>query len=86
MLPTSWRVPANAVIDSGTRKIVLVAKGKDRFEPREVSIGRIGSGFIEVIDSLEEGEEVVTSATFLIDAESKLKAELKAVNDAATLQ
>ncbi|BAQ16715.1 hypothetical protein GL4_1257 [Methyloceanibacter caenitepidi] len=39
-----------------------------------------------MIDSLEEGEEVVTSATFLIDAESKLKAELKAVNDAATLQ
>ncbi|BAQ16701.1 MULTISPECIES: efflux RND transporter periplasmic adaptor subunit [Methyloceanibacter] len=81
--PDVMAVPSNAVIDSGTRKIVLIAKGEDRFEPREVSIGRIGSGFIEVIDGLEEGEEVVISATFLIDAESKLKAALEAFNQGA---
>jgi membrane fusion protein, copper/silver efflux system len=70
-------VPASAVIDSGTRKVVLIAKGEGRFEPREVKLGRTGSGHVEVLDGVEEGDEVVTSATFLIDSESNLKAALR---------
>lgn len=69
-------VPASAVIDSGTRQVVLVSKGDGRFEPREVKVGRKGEGYVAV-DGIGEGEEVVTSATFLIDAESNLKAALK---------
>jgi Cu(I)/Ag(I) efflux system membrane fusion protein len=71
-------VPDSAVIDSGTRQVVLVAKGEGRFEPREVILGRRGEGYTEIKQGLEAGEEVVTSATFLIDAESNLKAALKA--------
>jgi Cu(I)/Ag(I) efflux system membrane fusion protein len=71
-------VPTSALIDSGTRQIVLVARGEGRFEPRAVKLGRRGDGYVEVLDGIKEGEEVVTSATFLIDAESNLKAALQA--------
>ena len=70
-------VPVSAVIDSGMRQVVLVAKGEGRFEPREVKLGRRGDGFTEVTEGLQPGEEVVVSANFLIDAESNLKAALQ---------
>jgi Cu(I)/Ag(I) efflux system membrane fusion protein len=68
----------SSVIDSGTRQVVLIAKGDGRFEPRAVKLGRRGDGYVEVTDGVKEGETVVTAATFLIDAESNLKAALKA--------
>jgi Cu(I)/Ag(I) efflux system membrane fusion protein len=71
-------VPTSAVIDSGIRQIVLVAKGEGRFEPRPVKLGRRGDGYVEVLDGVAKGDEVVTAATFLIDAESNLKAALQA--------
>jgi membrane fusion protein, copper/silver efflux system len=71
-------VPPSAVIDSGQRQVVLVAKGEGRFEPRPIKLGRRGDGYVEVLEGLSKGEEVVTSATFLIDAESNLKAALQA--------
>jgi Cu(I)/Ag(I) efflux system membrane fusion protein len=70
-------VPSSAVIDSGARQIVLVAKGEGRFEPRPVKLGARGDGHVEVLDGVSKDEEVVTSATFLIDAESNLKAALQ---------
>ena len=70
-------VPESAVLDSGTRQAVLIDKGEGRFEPREVKLGRRGGGFVEVTEGVLEGEAVVTSANFLIDAESNLKAALK---------
>jgi Cu(I)/Ag(I) efflux system membrane fusion protein len=70
-------VPDSAVIDSGTRQLVLVAKGEGRFEPRVVKTGQGGDGYVEVLEGVKEGEEVVTAATFLIDAESNLRAALK---------
>ena len=71
-------VPDSSVIDSGTRQVVLVARGEGRFEPRAVKLGRRGGGYTEVLEGLKPGEEVVTSANFLIDAESNLKAALQA--------
>jgi Cu(I)/Ag(I) efflux system membrane fusion protein len=71
-------VPASAVIDSGTRQVVLVVKGEGRFEPRAVKLGRRGDGYVEVLDGIGKEEEVVTAATFLIDAESNLRAALQA--------
>ena len=70
-------VPDSAIIDSGTRQVVLVAKGEGRFEPREVKLGRRGESHTEIVSGLQPGEEIVTSATFLIDAESNLKAALQ---------
>jgi Cu(I)/Ag(I) efflux system membrane fusion protein len=76
-------VPESAVLDGGTRQAVLVDKGKGRFEPREVKLGRRGGGHVEITDGLSEGEAVVTSANFLIDAESNLKAALKGFSEAS---
>src|SRR5262249_49656719 len=70
-------VPDSAVIDSGDRQIVLVDKGEGRFEPRAVQLGRHGAGYVEIRDGLKDGESVVVSANFLIDAESNLKSALK---------
>jgi Cu(I)/Ag(I) efflux system membrane fusion protein len=76
--PKVMAVPSDSIIDSGARKVVLVAKGEGRFEPREVKIGRRDRNHVEILDGVTEGEEVVTSATFLIDSESNLKAALEA--------
>ena len=70
-------VPESALIDSGQRQIVLVARGEGLFEPRAVTAGRHAGSLVEIASGLKEGENVVTSATFLIDAESNLRAALQ---------
>ncbi len=70
-------VPDDAVIDTGDRQVVLLDKGEGRFEPRPVKVGARGGGYVEIRDGVEAGERVVTSANFLIDAESNLKAALQ---------
>ena len=67
-------VPNSAVIDSGTRQIVLVQLAEGRFEPREVKLGSRTDTYVEVMSGVKEGEQVVVAANFLIDAESNLKA------------
>ena len=69
-------VPASAVIDSGTRQIVLVQWAEGRFEPRVVRLGARSDNYAEVLEGVAEGEDVVVAANFLIDAESNLKAAL----------
>lgn len=69
-------VPTSAVIDSGDRQVVMVDKGEGRFEPRDVKLGARGEGFVAILDGIDEGDEVVTTGNFLIDAESNLKAAL----------
>jgi Cu(I)/Ag(I) efflux system membrane fusion protein len=73
-------VSSSAVIDSGERQIVLLDKGDGRFEPRAVKIGRRGGGLLEIKEGLGENDKVVSSANFLIDAESNLKAALKGLD------
>ena len=69
-------VANSAVLDSGTRRMVLIERGAGQYEPREVKLGRRGDEYTEVLEGLTEGERVVTSANFLIDAESNLKGAL----------
>jgi Cu(I)/Ag(I) efflux system membrane fusion protein len=69
-------VPNSAVIDSGTRRVVIVDRGDGRFEPREVKLAGRGDEFTAVTDGLAAGERVVVAANFLIDAESNLRAAL----------
>jgi len=70
-------VPDSAVIDSGARQVVLVQRGEGRFEPHVVKLGRQADGYWEVLEGLDSGDEVVTRANFLIDAESNLKSALE---------
>ena len=69
-------VPDSAVLDSGTRQIVLVQRGEGLFEPRPVKLGTYADGYVEVLEGISAGDNVVTSANFLIDSESNLKAAL----------
>ena len=69
-------VPVSAVIDSGTRRVVLVQAKEGRFEPREVRLGMRSDDYVEVLEGVKEGEDVVVAANFLIDAESNLKAAI----------
>ena len=77
-------VPESAVIDSGTRQVVLIDHGEGRFEPRPVALGERADGYVAVLDGVTEGERVVVSANFLIDAESNLKAALSSIGGGGT--
>jgi Cu(I)/Ag(I) efflux system membrane fusion protein/cobalt-zinc-cadmium efflux system membrane fusion protein len=66
-------IPAHAVLRTGERNIAVLSLGEGRFAPREVKLGMEGDGYIRVLSGLEEGDEVVTSAQFLIDSESSLR-------------
>jgi membrane fusion protein, copper/silver efflux system len=79
-------IPESSVLDTGRRQAVFVEKGAGRFEPRDVKLGHRGGGYVEVREGVTEGEPVVVSANFLIDAESNLKAALKGFSDAETKQ
>lgn len=75
-------VSDSAVIDTGKRQVVILDKGDGRFEPREVTVGRRGEGFVEIKSGVGENDRVVTTANFLIDAESNLKAALQGLSQA----
>jgi Cu(I)/Ag(I) efflux system membrane fusion protein len=66
-------VPSEAIVRSGLREQVFVARGAGKFEPREIEVGLSGGELTEVRSGLTAGEEVVTSAQFMIDSESKLR-------------
>lgn len=66
-------VPAEAVVRSGVRPLIFVVREPGKFEPRSVVLGIESNGRVEVIEGLSAGEEVVTSAQFLLDSESKLR-------------
>ncbi len=73
------QVPEGAVIDTGDRQVVILDLGEGRFRPEPVTVGRRGGGMIEIITGVDAGDIVVSSATFLIDAESNLNAALAAL-------
>ena len=67
-------VPVEAILDSGEQQTVFVASGEGRFEPRIVRTGvRDENGNVEILDGLKDGEQVVISAQFMLDSESRLR-------------
>ncbi len=66
-------VPAEALIRTGTRTVVIVRKDSGRFEPRNVQLGADFGDTVEVVQGLTEGEQVVASGQFLIDSEASLR-------------
>jgi membrane fusion protein, copper/silver efflux system len=77
--PHGLSVPSEALVDSGMRKQVFVELSDGVFQPREVQTGARFGDHIQILKGLKEGESVVTSGTFLIDSESRLKATPVAV-------
>ena len=70
-------VPLAAVLPTGTHNIVFVNRGDGRFLPRDVRIGQHGDSLIEIVEGLQPGDEVIASATFLLDSESNLAAAIQ---------
>ncbi|MBI5417609.1 efflux RND transporter periplasmic adaptor subunit [Candidatus Poribacteria bacterium] len=66
-------IPEEAVMDTGERKIVFIAKPKGYFESRDVKLGQKAGGYYEVINGVSNGEIAVTSGNFFIDSETRLK-------------
>lgn len=66
-------VPSQAIVRSGTREQVFIVRAPGKFEPREVKLGVTANGMTQIIEGVQLGEEVVASALFLIDSESKLR-------------
>jgi len=75
-LPLGWQliVPASAVFHSGTRNLVFVNKGGGQIEPREVELGPSVRDQLVIRKGVKAGEQIVTSANFLIDSEAQLQA------------
>ncbi len=70
-------VPTGAVLPTGTRDIVFVNRGDGRFTPREVRVGARGDSLVEILAGLKAGDEVVASATYLLDSESNLASAIQ---------
>lgn len=71
--PEAIVVPSEAIIRSGEREQLFVARGQGKFEPREVVLGISAAGYTQVLSGVNVGESVVVSSQFLIDSESKLR-------------
>lgn len=69
-------VPKDAILESGERQIVFIHLGGGRLEWRNARLGVRSGNWVEVLEGVREGEHVVTSANFLIDSESQLKAAI----------
>ena len=69
-------IPENAIIRSGMKNVVIISLGDGKFKPQQVQLGGYADGYYQVLSGLSEGNTIVTSAQFLIDSESNLKAAI----------
>ena len=69
-------IPEEAVIYTGEKTMAVIQNSSGGFESRELTLGVKTQGYIQVLKGLKKGERVVTSSTFLIDSESRLKEAL----------
>jgi membrane fusion protein, copper/silver efflux system len=79
-------IPAQAALPTGERMLVFLDRGEGKLLPRYVKLGRLFAGppdeqgntdYYQVISGLSDGDRVVASANFLIDAESQVQGALK---------
>ncbi len=73
-LGTRLAIPRDAILETGERQVIFIHHGGGKLEWRTVKLGVSAGGWVEVLEGIKEGEHIVTSANFLIDSESQLKA------------
>jgi Cu(I)/Ag(I) efflux system membrane fusion protein len=73
-------IPETAVMRTGVRSYAFRDAGEGRLEPTEIKLGTRTDGWFELTDGLKEGDKVVTSANFLVDSESSMKAAIEALS------
>lgn len=76
----SLTIPREALIRTGAQDRVVLALGEGRFKSIEVAVGRIDTQRVEILSGLTEGEEIVTSAQFLLDSESSKSSDFMRMN------
>ncbi|HAT1770879.1 TPA: efflux RND transporter periplasmic adaptor subunit [Legionella pneumophila] len=69
-------VPKNAVLITGERAVVFIYHGDGKIEWRNVILGVRSGDLLEIVQGIKEGDNIITSANFLIDSESQLKAAM----------
>lgn len=77
-------VPKESVIRTGKQDRLVLALGEGRFKSIAITIGRVGEQYIEVLEGLKEGEQVVTSAQFLLDSESSKSSDFRRMSETGT--
>ena len=70
-------IPASAVVDDGSKQVAFIALADGLFEPRTLKLGARMGDMVEVLSGLNEGDKIVTTGNFLLDAESNLQTALK---------
>ncbi|HEB83322.1 MAG TPA: efflux RND transporter periplasmic adaptor subunit [Gammaproteobacteria bacterium] len=76
-------IPLEALIRTGREERVIISLGDGRFEARQVTAGIESGDYVEILEGLDAGETVVTSAQFLIDSEASMRASLNRMEDPA---
>jgi Cu(I)/Ag(I) efflux system membrane fusion protein len=74
-------VPQEALMDTGTRKVVFVKESSNQFTPREVVVGALGDNGWGIKSGIKVGDQVVVAGNFLLDSESKMQATLDGGHD-----
>ncbi len=77
-------VPEQAILRSGRQNTVIIALGDGKFKPAQIELGAYSNGYYQVLSGLQAGTKIVTSAQFLIDSESNLRAALSGFSEADT--
>ncbi len=77
-------VPEQAILRSGRQNTVIIALGGGKFKPAQIELGAYSNGYYQVLSGLQAGTKIVTSAQFLIDSESNLRAALSGFSEADT--
>jgi membrane fusion protein, copper/silver efflux system len=70
-------VPLTAVLPTGTQNLVFLNRGDGQFVPRQVQVGARGDSLVEIVQGLKSGDEVVASATYLLDSETNLASAMQ---------
>jgi membrane fusion protein, copper/silver efflux system len=79
-------IPESAVVETGKKRLAFVDRGEGRYEPREITVGARTGSVYEVVSGVSAGDRVVTSANFLLDSESSLKAAVSAFSSPSAKQ
>ena len=80
-LGTRLAIPRDAVLESGERQVIFIHHGGGKLEWRAVKLGAQAGDWVEIVEGLQEGDHIVTSANFLIDSESQLKAAVSGMKE-----
>ncbi|RFP18808.1 efflux RND transporter periplasmic adaptor subunit [Duganella sp. BJB475] len=79
-------VPSEAVIQTGTRSVVILAQDGGKFQPVDVELGGEGNGQTEIRKGLTAGQKIVLSGQFLLDSEASLKGTTTRMGEAGAKQ